>query len=277
MSTFPVICHADGQRFSVASLTDDLRCACGSDDLDLDDGHAPFETTASWETDQAMDRVDDTASVKQKVTCSTCFTEATVTATDPAQPMPPCPNCGAETLSPAGSTLASRKQASADNLDWSNGWASLAGHGQGPSEWGTWSTADGTIVKAYRKGQKVRFYDADGNQHGPEQSNVAPAFAYAEANGWFNADSVKHRFKDPRESNLRVRDDVPARRISVREQTGRTTREAKVAEIVAGIRATNPSIDPRQARRVAEETVRRFPQVDREALPKHQTGWEHGH
>jgi hypothetical protein len=36
----------------------------------------------------------------------------------------------------------------------------------------------------YRKGQRVRFYDERGRQVGPEQSNVAPAVAYAQSQGW---------------------------------------------------------------------------------------------
>jgi hypothetical protein len=45
-------------------------------------------------------------------------------------------------------------------------------------------TMDGTDVFLYRKGQTVRFFDAAGNQVGPEQSNVAPAVAYANSQGW---------------------------------------------------------------------------------------------
>lgn len=40
-------------------------------------------------------------------------------------------------------------------------------------------------VWLFRKGQRVRFYNDDGLQVGPEQSNVAPAVAYAISNGWF--------------------------------------------------------------------------------------------
>lgn len=124
MSTIPVICHADGTRFTVeaSALTEDLRCACGSADIDLDE---TLETTAaarevppwvgsrqaSFETDPEMGKVKETGSVKQVVRCSSCFTEATVTATDPAQPLPACPSCGSPTLSPGGSTLASRREA----------------------------------------------------------------------------------------------------------------------------------------------------------------------
>lgn len=45
-------------------------------------------------------------------------------------------------------------------------------------------TTDGVEVWMWRKGQKVRFYTADGTQVGPEQPNVAPAVAYALSNGW---------------------------------------------------------------------------------------------
>jgi hypothetical protein len=45
-------------------------------------------------------------------------------------------------------------------------------------------TADGAEVFMYRNGQAVRFFDGAGNQVGPEQSNVAPAVAYAQSQGW---------------------------------------------------------------------------------------------
>lgn len=43
---------------------------------------------------------------------------------------------------------------------------------------------DGTKLTMYRKGQKVRFFDDEGKQHGPEQDNVAPGVAYAMDQGW---------------------------------------------------------------------------------------------
>lgn len=45
-------------------------------------------------------------------------------------------------------------------------------------------TPDGDELFMYRKGQKVRFFDARGVQVGPEQPNVAPAVAYARSQGW---------------------------------------------------------------------------------------------
>jgi hypothetical protein len=39
-------------------------------------------------------------------------------------------------------------------------------------------------VWMFRKGQRVCFYNDDGLQVGPEQSNVAPAVAYAISHGW---------------------------------------------------------------------------------------------
>ena len=47
-----------------------------------------------------------------------------------------------------------------------------------------WLTSDGVRVGMWRKGQRVRFFDADCVQHGPEQSNVAPAIAFAMRQGW---------------------------------------------------------------------------------------------
>lgn len=238
MSAIPIICHADGRRFTVATVTDDLRCACGSDDLDLDD------RTASWETDQEMDLVDDTASVKQKVTCSTCFTDATITATDPAQPMPPCPNCGAETLSPAGSTLATKTARIQVRKDTHRGKDGFTVSGTDP---------DGRNIKVFTEDEAQARRIADGIRAGDREV-------------------VQREFSPT--ASLRVRNDVPARRISVKEHADREAREAKVAEIAEGIRATNPSIDPRQARRVAEETVRRFPKVAQKTAARFQPGDE---
>jgi len=67
--------------------------------------------------------------------------------------------------------------------DWSKGFARQDEHG--PEHWGTWVTPRGTVVRAYRgKRNRVRFYRADGRTCGVEQSNVAPAHAYAMAHGW---------------------------------------------------------------------------------------------
>jgi hypothetical protein len=52
-------------------------------------------------------------------------------------------------------------------------------------------TDAGVPVWMWRKRQAVRFYDAEGKQHGPEQSNVAPAMAYARYKGWRRYDDVK--------------------------------------------------------------------------------------
>jgi len=42
----------------------------------------------------------------------------------------------------------------------------------------------GRVVWMCRRGQKVRFYRSSGRQVGPEQSNVAPAIAWALKQGW---------------------------------------------------------------------------------------------
>lgn len=41
-------------------------------------------------------------------------------------------------------------------------------------------------VWMYRKGQKVRFFTAEGVQVGPEQNNVGPAVVAAAAAGWID-------------------------------------------------------------------------------------------
>lgn len=45
-------------------------------------------------------------------------------------------------------------------------------------------TTDGVGVWMWRKGQRVRFFDAEGQEHGVEQRNVAPALVYAAWCGW---------------------------------------------------------------------------------------------
>lgn len=45
----------------------------------------------------------------------------------------------------------------------------------------------GTPLWMFRKGQRVRFYDSNGQQVGPEQANVAPAVAYARSQRWMSA------------------------------------------------------------------------------------------
>lgn len=60
------------------------------------------------------------------------------------------------------------------------GWGKPYGSDGGPS----YVTGDGTPVFMFRKGQAVRFYDGSGQQVGPDQTNVAPAVAYAHSQGW---------------------------------------------------------------------------------------------
>lgn len=46
-----------------------------------------------------------------------------------------------------------------------------------------------------------------------------------------------------------------------------SSRDRKVAEIVRGIRATNPGMSPRQAVRIAHKTIQRFPAMVKSAMP----------
>jgi hypothetical protein len=49
---------------------------------------------------------------------------------------------------------------------------------------------DHTPVWMYRKGQRVRFFDKQGIQVGPEHRNVVPAIIWAAANSWIDPRSV---------------------------------------------------------------------------------------
>lgn len=82
--------------------------------------------------------------------------------------------------------VALRVENMADQIehDWSGGWARRDVMGV-PEFWGFWQTPEGKILRAYRgRHNRVRFYDGNGRQVGPEQRNVAPAFAYAVAQQW---------------------------------------------------------------------------------------------
>lgn len=54
---------------------------------------------------------------------------------------------------------------------------------------------DGKPVQMRRKGQRVRFF-VNGEQIGPEQSNVGPAVAYAHSQGW-TSPSLPWTHKNP--------------------------------------------------------------------------------
>lgn len=49
----------------------------------------------------------------------------------------------------------------------------------------SYNTPDGPVWMR-RRGQRVRYYNAAGDQVGPEHSNVAPAVGYAQQQGWLN-------------------------------------------------------------------------------------------
>lgn len=50
-------------------------------------------------------------------------------------------------------------------------------------------TPEGIAVWMWRKGFRVRFYDARGEQVGPEHANVYPATIWAAANAWVDPSS----------------------------------------------------------------------------------------
>lgn len=283
--SIPVICQADGTRFTVEAVKADLTCtSCGSGEhLDLDEGleataaeapkyvsdytpgsncpycgadsskvtqtakagspltgvdrykcgecgggmsdkssHKASSRQASFETDPEMGQVKEKDSVKQVVRCSSCFYEGTVTATDPAQPVPPCPSCGSPTLSPGGSTLAVRKTADA-------------------------------YQEAVRKGMM------SSHSEFINPGAMLPSTVYVVMEPGPNGARPTDRKTTSREVANEWAKELLARPDWSPWTTAR--RLAKVAEIARGIRATNPSMPPREAHRVAQETVRRYPKI----------------
>ena len=53
----------------------------------------------------------------------------------------------------------------------------------------SYSTPDGPVWM-FRRGQRCRYFGADGEQVGPEQANVAPAICYAAYEGWIDPFNV---------------------------------------------------------------------------------------
>lgn len=60
----------------------------------------------------------------------------------------------------------------------------------GSTEHPSYITPEGPVWM-WRKGQRVRFFTADGVQVGPEQSNVFPAVCAAHAAGWIDVSMLR--------------------------------------------------------------------------------------
>lgn len=108
---------------------------------------------------------------------------------------------------------------------------------QSSSAWGEpygepWTTDTGAVATMRRKGQRVRWYGADGEQIGPEQSNVGPACAYALAHGWTQEAPAHTKRHEPTEADRAIE----------------THRAAMRAEIER-LRAENERLRARQQRR----------------------------
>lgn len=57
--------------------------------------------------------------------------------------------------------------------------------------WGYFQTERGVVVECVRGSRNITtFFDFTGKQVGPTQVNVAPAFAYAQAMGWVEAEAL---------------------------------------------------------------------------------------
>jgi hypothetical protein len=165
-----------------------------------------------------------------------------------------------------------------------------------PSYW----TQEGDFVWMFRKGQKVRFYNQDGQQVGPDMANVAPAVAYANEQGW-DSGMFSNIFGDGMVTgNLRVkanpftdqnpfgqanpmagggrgespapqpgapgtdRPPKPASPDGAQPEdppTGNQAKDRAVAKLRASILATNPGLTPTAAEEFARSTVDRFPSM----------------
>ena len=98
--------------------------------------------------------------------------------------------------------------------------------GWGKSYGGTSYLTDQSVrVWLHRKGQRVRFYDADGKQVGPEQSNVAPALAYASRNKWIDVSDV-----EPEDIDGQRNPSPPAHEVRVEKHGHKYTVEVKIGK-----------------------------------------------
>jgi Zn finger protein HypA/HybF involved in hydrogenase expression len=236
----PIICHGCKAEFSL-SLT---RVAvservptcphCGSADLDLS------EKIADWDQNNDAE-LSDVPAVSQHVRCSNCFYEFDVKATDPAQPLPNCPNCGSKAVSVAGSTQPYKSNPGAGRpplgnvakqAKYSVQQMQMGANEQG-EEWGVWSDEAQDYI-AYMSSR----LDAD---DAAARWNRNPMLAPDHS-----------QFHDPTMFGTR-----PASK----QSSVAHAQSLKIAEITAGILTTNPGMRRQAAIALARKTIEQFPMM----------------
>lgn len=286
-----IVCRACGQQGDtpIERLASDLACACGSDDLDLD-----LSTEASWESDMPMDTLRDTQAITQTARCAFCLNEWQVTVTDPAQPLPACPTCGSTAVSAAGATTTyATATLGSPNITTNAGalseggifttlinminyarnsgddkipgwfmkffkghllpeeiatgrWVSGAG---GSYAWGTMGSKEAAPYKGPPKMPKTPVTPGAGKGEDPEAARKAE-------------ERKQRRIEKERQWNAEG-DERARKLIPDHFKSSLDPASAKVLEVVEGIAATNPGMSRREAAKLAEEVVARYPKMVR--------------
>src|SRR3990167_8258102 len=118
-----------------------------------------------------------------------------------------------------------------------------------------YQTERGALVWLWHKGQKCRWYNARGRRIGPEQSNVAPAIAYAHHHGWLpdeGAVNAMDYFDVPPSEGMTPHEQIAASNLR-RGSRRPSKRERQYKHVLASERAAGRSEST--ATRIAAATV----------------------
>ena len=234
--------------------------------------------------DPEMAEVGDTSTVTQKATCSSCLSEHTVTAVDPAQPMPACPSCGKDTLSPAGATLARRRAANErmSNPDYAAGYlngSQDAARGGKFDLQNYYESSNSDFAEGYYAGfdgwttpgvpphmlasRRTAAGRKTANSYDRPETFVC-TFCHA---GYTDPEGYAAAFgTDSGEEMVQHMVDVHGYNRDTHEMTGssRARVEAKVRQIADGVLATNPGMNRTAALEIAAKTLTTYPAMLRE-------------
>ncbi len=225
--------------------------------------HAFGAKQAEWSQNNTAPATETNA-VKENFRCASCLIEFTGIATDPAQPIPPCPNCGSVATSAAGAVQSPTRAvgSSPHRCTATDGGGArcekAANHISGHSFPKTSKTAG--LRRAYwmldPAGNPMQgfwswneMWTAMRRQPGSQEGGIS-SFTPEQ---WAKAEAIEATYPSEPDPTLDPTWKPPA--VS-----------SKVDAITAGILSTNPGMTREAAVRLATETVRRYPKV---AL-----GWE---